>query len=141
MIYSIQMMRGHGDAWFQRLRWVVPVLGLLLTGLACRAGGAPALVFAPDQLPDASVGQVFISTISVAQNVTPVSQMTVAAGDLPPGLQLAFNKSQGLAVLGGTPQHAGTYKFTISAWCFGTNNTGQSGHHDYQLVVNAAASP
>ena len=65
--------------------------------------------------------------------------MTVAAGDLPPGMNLTFLKGQDAAVLSGTPRFAGHYKFTVSAWCFGTNSPGQSGHHDYQLTVLDAA--
>ena len=122
-------------------RWVLAALALILTTLACRGGGGPALAFSPDQLPDATVRQIFSATISITQNATPVGQMTVAPGDLPPGLSLTFLKGQDAALLSGTPLHAGTYKFTVSAWCFGTNTAGQTGHHDYQLVVHEAASP
>ena len=44
-------------------------------------------------------------------------------------------KGQDAAQIGGTPRKSGTFKFTVSAWCFGTNTSGQFGHHDYILVV------
>ena len=56
-------------------------------------------------------------------------------GHLPPGLNFAFFKGQGRAEISGTPRKPGTYKFTVSAWCFGTNTSGQTGHHDYELIV------
>lgn len=115
--------------------WVV-ILGLLAAALACRGpGGAPDLAFTPDQLPPATVGQPYSVTVTISQNRTPVGQMTVGLADLPPGLNFAFLKGQNAAQIGGTPLKAGTYKFTVSGWCFGTNTTGQTGHHDYVVVV------
>ena len=121
-------------------RWGLAALALVLATLACRGGGSSTLAFSPDQLPDATAGHIFSATITITQNATPVGQMTVAPGDLPPGLSFTFLKGQDSALLSGTPLHAGTYKFTVSAWCFGTNTAGQTGHHDYQLVVHAATS-
>src|SRR5579859_1129014 len=115
--------------------WRVPFLALLMSTLACLGTGRAALKFSPDQLPPATLGQPYIVTISITQNATPVGQMSVQAADLPPGLSMAFFKGRDYAVIGGTPQQAGTYKFTVSAWCFGTNVAGQSGHQDYQIVV------
>ncbi len=110
-------------------------MALSLAALACRGGGSPALVFSPDQLPIATVGQIYSVTITVSQNVTPVGQLSVSTADLPPGISFAFLKGQDSALLSGTPRQAGTYHFTVSAWCFGTNVSGQSGQRDYQLVV------
>ena len=117
-------------------RSLLVILCLLGAALACRgAGGSPALVFSPDQLPPATVGQPYNAIVTVTQNTTPVSQMSVGLADLPPGLNFAFIRSQNAAEISGTPRRAGPYRFTISAWCFGTNVSGQSGHHDFQLVV------
>jgi hypothetical protein len=117
-------------------RWLAAIICLLGAALACRgAGGPPALVFSPDQLPPASAGQPYSAIITVTSNVSPVSQMSVGLADLPPGLNFTFIRSQNAAEISGTPRRSGSYKFTISAWCFGTNVSGQSGHHDYQLVV------
>ena len=109
---------------------------LLSAALACRGGGGPAvLAFSPDQLPPATAGQPYQVLITVSQNTTPVFQMSVGQADLPPGLSFAFIRNQNAAEISGTPQRAGTYHFTVSAYCFGTNVSGQTGHHDYQLVV------
>lgn len=115
---------------------LVALLGLLAAALACRGpGGPPDLVFTPDELAPASIGQPYSATITITQNLTPVGQMTVSLADLPPGLNFAFIKGQDVAQIGGTPLKAGTFKFTVSAWCFGTNASGQTGHHDYTVVV------
>jgi Putative Ig domain len=117
-------------------RWLVAVACLLSGVLACRGVGGPAsLAFSPDQLPSAPAGQPYSAIITVTQNATPVGQMSVGLAGLPPGLNFAFLGSQNAAEISGTPLRAGTYKFTVSAWCFGTNVSGQSGHHDYLLVV------
>ena len=117
------------------LLWVI-VLALLAAALACRGpGGPPGLVFTPTQLPPAAVGQPYSVAVTITQNITPVGQMTVGLADLPPGLNFAFIKGQNAAQIGGTPLKAGTYKFTVSAWCFGTNSSGQTGHQEYTVVV------
>jgi hypothetical protein len=116
--------------------WLIPIMALLCASLACLGGGGqPALVFSPDQLPSAALGQPYSAIIIITQNVTPVGQMSVARAELPPGLTFIFQKGQSAGEIKGVPSQAGTFKFTVSAWCFGTNISGQSGHHDYQLVV------
>jgi hypothetical protein len=116
--------------------WSITLLALLSAALACRGpGGPPDLLFTPDQLPPATIGQPYTASITISQNLTPVGQMSVSLADLPPGLNFAFAKGQDAAQIGGTPRKSGTYKFTVSAWCFGTNTAGQLGHHDYILVV------
>ena len=118
------------------VRWLAVLACLVSAMLACRGGGGPAaLVFSPDQLPPATAGQPYQAVITMTQNVTPVSQMTVSLADLPPGVNFAFIRAQNAAEISGTPERPGTYNFTVSAYCFGTNVSGQTGHHDYQLVV------
>jgi hypothetical protein len=62
--------------------------------------------------------------------------MSADAG-LPPGLTLASheNPERNRAELSGTPTTAGTYQLTISAWCLGSNVSGQTGSRQYSLVV------
>jgi hypothetical protein len=36
----------------------------------------------------------------------------------------------------GTPTTPGSYTFTISVWCYGTNVSGQTGDKQYTLVVS-----
>lgn len=98
----------------------------------------PALVFSPTELPGAQTGQPYSVTITVSQNQTPVGDMLVSVGSPPPGLTLVFaGRGQGTSAdLSGTPTTAGTYRFTVSAWCLGTNVSGQSGEQAYTLVVN-----
>jgi len=117
-------------------RWLVALACLLSGTLACRGlVGPTALVFSPDQLPPATTGQPYHAVISVTQNVTPVFQMSVDVAKLPPGLSFAFLRGQNAAEITGTPLQAGSYKFTVTALCYGTNVAGQTGGHDYQLVV------
>ena len=95
-----------------------------------------ALEFSPDKLVDAVVGQPYQAVISVSNNETPVGDIYVSAGALPAGVTLEFvSGSSRSATLSGTPTAAGSYVFTVAAWCLGTNVSGQSGQHSYSLVV------
>jgi hypothetical protein len=108
-----------------RLSWIV-----LLA--ACR----PALSFAPDRLPDATVGQPYHATIEVSGGETPVGN--ISATPLPPGLTLAYDRDRrdGTASIDGTPTTAGRTSITVDAWCYGTNRAGQTGKRVYELVVH-----
>jgi hypothetical protein len=104
--------------------------------LACRGGGQrPALVFAPAELPEAQAGQAYSATITVSENVTPVGGMSVDSRALPAGLEFTFDETARAATLSGTPTETGTFKITVSAWCYGTNVSGQTGEREYELVV------
>jgi hypothetical protein len=108
-----------------RLRWIV-----LLA--AC---GRPALLFAPNKLPDATVGQPCHATIEVSGGETPVGNLSAAP--LPPGVTLAYDESRnGIAWIDGTPTTVGRTSTTVDAWCHGTNRVGQTGKHVYELVVH-----
>ena len=63
--------------------------------------------------------------------------MYVSSGSLPPGMTFDFTRgSEQSATLGGTPTTSGAYVFVVSAWCLGTNTSGQTGDASYTLVVN-----
>ena len=113
------------------------VPGLLLAAalLACRGGQRPALVFAPAELPEAQVGKAYAASISISGNVTPVGSMSVDSSTLPTGLEFSFDETTRAATISGTPTVSGTFKITVSAWCYGTNVSGQTGEHEYELVV------
>jgi hypothetical protein len=64
-----------------------------------------------------------------------VAQFGIAEGRLPSGLAIAHENSSNTAELRGTPQEAGMFEFTIRAWCYGTNVSGQVGQQAYTLVV------
>lgn len=93
------------------------------------------LVFSPDQLPDAQAGVPYEATIRISQNRTPAGSISISEGTLPLGLELVYTQAEDTAKITGTPTQAGTYTFTISVWCFGTNISGQTGEKQYTLVV------
>ncbi|HEY7024898.1 MAG TPA: Ig domain-containing protein [Candidatus Limnocylindrales bacterium] len=110
---------------------------LLAISLAACSSNRAALQFTPDRLPNGSAGQAYDAIISVTNNDTPVGDIYVSSGTLPPGMTLDFSRgSSTSADLSGTPATAGTYVFTVSAWCLGTNTEGQSGEQSYSLVVS-----
>ena len=117
------------------LRLWTPGLLLAAALLACRGGQRPALVFAPAELPEAQAGQAYSATITVSENVTPVGGMSVDNRSLPAGLEFSFDETARAATISGTPTETGTFKITVSAWCYGTNVSGQTGEHEYQLIV------
>jgi hypothetical protein len=93
------------------------------------------LVFSPEDLPPARVGQAYEVKIAISNNDTPVGQFSVASADLPPGISLLHIDTEDSATLSGIPTQAGTYTFTLSAWCYGTNVSGQTGEKVYTIVV------
>lgn len=94
------------------------------------------LVFKPDSLPDAQTGTVYTVQITVENTRTPVGEFILQEGELPPGLALKqVDGVANTAEISGTPTQAGTYKFVLYVWCFGTNQAGQTGQIDYTIVV------
>lgn len=120
--------------------WWLLLAALLLSGLACRGimdavSETPALTFSPAALPMARVGQPYITEITIADNVTPVLRVSLAAGDLPPGLTLYHEASDDSAVIEGIPVVAGRYAFTLEAECYALDRAGQQGRFEYVINV------
>ena len=114
---------------------------LLAIGLSVGVVGCtserPALVFNPDVLPAGTVGTPYQAEIAIDRNETPVGGASVAPGTLPDGLTLELLPHQRDVIrIAGTPTTAGSFTFTVSVWCFGTNVNGQTGEHDYTITVS-----
>jgi hypothetical protein len=109
---------------------------LLLTApaLACKLV-SDELTFSPDALPEAQVGQPYSAVIGLSDQRTAAFSMGAPASSLPPGLTGTFDQDKQTFTISGTPTQAGTYPLTISAMCYGTNVSGQSGEKEYILVV------
>ena len=97
--------------------------------------GGP-LKFLPDALPEAQVGIAYDEEIRISLNNTPVGDFFISEGELPEGLEFTFLEGEDASTLVGTPTETGTFTFTVSAWCFGTQVSGQTGEKTYKLVVN-----
>jgi hypothetical protein len=93
------------------------------------------LTISPTELPEAEVGRPYQVAIVVSDNDTPVGDMFIESGTLPPGLTLTFPTATDTAEISGTPEEAGTFEFVVGAWCFGTNVSGDTGEQVYTLVV------
>jgi hypothetical protein len=135
----------------RRLYKILLIVALLgLTGLSCEAvtvfgeeipsgpvdQPASALVFKPAQLPDAQVGADYSAQVTVEDTRTPVGEFSLQDGEVPPGLVLkAVEGVENTAEVSGTPTQAGTYKFVLYVWCYGTNQPGQTGEKEYTIVV------
>ncbi len=111
---------------------------LALAGLACSlltSPGTPSLRFSPDVLPDGRAGQPYRAVIALSGQRTPAFQMGTRDESLPPGLSGAFDRDAQTYTLSGTPSRAGTFSFAVTALCYGTNVSGQSGAKEYRLVI------
>jgi hypothetical protein len=111
----------------------------LLLSISCvlfyPAGGE--LKFEPAKLPDARLGVEYEAKIHVTENRTPVGDFGLSKGALPAGLDLVkLEDEEDTASIRGVPGEAGTYTFTVSVWCYGTNVSGQTGEKEYTLVVS-----
>jgi hypothetical protein len=107
--------------------------------LAAVLGCTPrsALQFSPTNLANAQVGVAYSATITVTEAATPVGGASIQDGALPAGVELALAKQpENTIQISGTPKAPGTFAFTISVWCYGTNVAGQTATQNYVLVVN-----
>jgi len=114
---------------------ILAFLAIFLSTSFCILTPRPALQFKPDTLPPIRVGQPYQLDLLIAGNVTPVGNYSISDGSLPPGLTLVMDQNLRIGRIRGTPTQTGTYKFTVSVWCLGTNVNGQTGDKQYTLVV------
>ena len=119
-----------------RLRLSALAACLLLTLIACNAG-RPALGFEPAELPEGIVGLPYTAIVTVTGNETPVGDIYVSEGELPPGVRLEFagRGTGSTAQFSGTPTSSGSFEVTIAAWCLGTNQSGQTGDKKYTIEI------
>ena len=61
--------------------------------------------------------------------------VSIQDGALPAGFVIASDGPTDTIHISGTPTVAGTFKFTISVYCLGTQVSGQTGSQGYTLVV------
>ena len=117
------------------LRLTLAGLVVFLSTTFCILTPRPALQFMPNKLPDAKVRQAYKVELVISGNVTPVGDISVSDGALPPGVELVFNEQLRTAMVAGMPSQTGSYQFTVNAYCLGTNVSGQTGDKQYTLVV------
>lgn len=95
----------------------------------------PPLLFTPSSLARGTEGEVYHDTVSVSRNVSPLREITVAYGHMPPGLDLSHNQGESTAVISGTPTQPGLFSFTVRAWCYGEDESRQSNDKRYSIEI------
>jgi hypothetical protein len=94
-----------------------------------------SLVFSPESLPEAHVGKPYTVIITLSNQHTPAFSMDMPPDNLPAGLTGTFDEEKQTYTIAGIPLQAGVYSARLSAVCYGTNVSGQTGEKDYQIVV------
>ena len=94
------------------------------------------LLIEPASMPDAQVSVEYEAEIHITQNVTPVGDMMIQDGALPVGLEFIFLDGEDAAKIVGIPEEIGEFHFTVFAWCYGTQVSGQTLKKEYQLIVS-----
>jgi len=125
-----------------RIALIPTVLLVLLCALACGDDDIiypvpEALAFSPATLPPGTVGVAYDETVTVSHQQTPVGGMDISDGSPPPGLELHRELGAQMAAMRGTPSQAGTFTFTVHAWCYGTMRPGQTGEKRYTIEIVA----
>jgi len=96
---------------------------------------SPPISIKPDKIEPAILGEEFYFSFKVQNNVTPVGGVDIIKGALPKGLSLNFNESNGSISIIGQAKELGSYHFSLSVWCFGTNYPGQTIEKSFSLRV------
>ncbi len=94
------------------------------------------LTFSPDTLPEGQVGEEYSAVITLSGQRTPAFAMGAPEWDLPEGLTGTFDEDEQTYTIEGIPLEAGTFELTVSAECYGTQVSGQTGGMDYTLIIN-----
>ena len=95
----------------------------------------PPLVFSPDKLPNAHIGEMYHVKIQLTNAKTPPFYFYVVEENLPKGLEFKWEDRMPMAILEGTPEKSGTFTITLSVGCLGTNISGQVGSKEYLLII------
>lgn len=114
------------------------LLSCLLLLCACNALSSierPPLVFSPDKLPNAHIGEIYHVEIHLTNAKTPPFYFYVVEDKLPKGLEFKWEDRMPSAILEGTPEESGTFTITLSVGCLGTNISGQVGSKKYILII------
>jgi hypothetical protein len=123
----------------KKLFFTIIVVVLALVTFSCSLGNisskSDVLQFSPDTLPDGQVGQAYKVVVGISNQRTPAFNLGAGNDRLPPGLKGTFDQGKQTYTIEGTPIQAGTFSMTISALCYGTNVSGQSGQKEYRLVI------
>lgn len=119
--------------------FTIIVAALALVTFSCSllniSSKSDALHFSPDMLPDGQVGEAYKVVITLSNQRTPAFNMGADKDNLPAGLTGTFDQEKQTYTLDGIPGQTGTFSLTISALCYGTNVSGQSGEKEYRLVI------
>ncbi len=75
--------------------------------------------------------------IALSNQRTPAFNLGAGNDRLPPGRKGAFDQTKQTYTIEGIPNQAGAFSLTISAMCYGTNVSGQTGQKEYQLLIKA----
>ena len=123
----------------KKVIFTIIVVALALVTFSCSLGNislkSDVLQFSPDTLPGGQVDQAYKVVITLSNQRTPAFNMGAGDDHLPPGLKGAFDQEKQTYTIEGTPTQAGAFPLKISAVCYGTNVSGQTGEKEYQLVI------
>jgi len=131
------MRRSRGFRILMSRVALVAVAAIVVSSLVAGCELRDSLEFSPTTLPDGQVGTPYTATVTVLHAATPVGGVSPAEGSaLPPGLDVNLGDEHDSTLhFVGTPTTAGTYTFTISVWCYGTNVAGQTATQPFTIVV------
>ena len=122
------------SAFIRRGLLVAAVLGL--AACASTPTPPPALSIFPAMLPSAQVGESYNTQLRVGGARTPLAEVEIISGELPPGIQL--RSPQGNAIpLVGEPTQTGSYGFSLRVATEATGDQAQVHTQDFRLEVSS----
>lgn len=122
------------SAMFRKGALLVAVLAL--AACASSPSAPPALSIFPAMMPSAEVGSAYNAQLRVGGARTPLAEVDIISGALPPGIELQEPAGNAIPVVG-LPTETGSYPFTLRVATEATGEQAQVHTQDFRLEVSS----
>lgn len=115
---------------------LLAVLGLAACASRPTPPPAPALSIFPAMIPSAEVGTAYNTQLRVGGARTPLSEVEIVQGELPPGIQLQEPVGNAIPLVGMATE-TGSYAFTLRVATEATGEQAQEHTQDFRMEVSS----
>lgn len=117
-------------------RGFLAIVIVSLAACASRPSAPPALSIFPAMMPSAEVGSAYNAQLRVGGARTPLAEVEIISGELPPGIQIQDPVGNAIPLVG-MPTETGSYPFTLRVATEATGEQAQVHTQDFRLEVSS----